>query len=150
MGRKNHNPSVARRIQQDLKKGESPEQLIPIAKSITDPYYASLSLTYIASSNSLKPSKSEKLLKTVFSQVNNVDQSWRRLELLGEIAKKMKNIRDVTLKETQYRQILKLMLSEKGKNTKEFFVKNAKHFPSTLLESLLNSTVKLRGYEIES
>ena len=150
MGRKNHNPSVARRIQQDLKKGESPEQLIPIAKSITDPYYASLSLTYIASSNSLKPSKSEKLFKTVFSQVNNVDQSWRRLELLGEISKKMKNIRDMDLKETQYRQILKLMLSEKGKNSKDFFVKNAKHFPPILLKSLLNSTVKLRGYEVES
>ena len=150
MGRKNHNPSIARRIQQDLKKGESPEQLIPIAKSITDPYYVSLSLTYIASSNSLKSSKSEKLFKTVFSQANNVDQSWRRLELLGEISKKMKNIRDVDLKETQYRQILKLILSEKRKNINEFFVKNVKHFPSPLLESLLNSTVKLRGYEIES
>jgi len=133
-----------------LKKGEPPEQLIPIAKSITDSYYVSLSLTYIASSNSLKSSKSEKLFKTVFSQANNVEQSWRRLELLGEISKKMKNIRDVDLKEMQYRQILKLMLSEKGKNTKEFFVKNAKHFPPPLLKSLLNSTLKLRGYEIES
>ena len=150
MGRKNHNPSIARRIQQDLKKGESPEQLIPIAKSITDSYYVSLSLTYIASSNSLKSSKSEKLFKTVFSQANNVNQSWRRLELLGEISKKMKNIQDVDLKEVQYCQILKLMSSEKGKNSKEFFVKNAKHFPSALLESLLNSTLKLKGYEIES
>ncbi len=150
MGRKNHNPSIARRIQQDLKRGEPPEQLIPIAKSITDPYYVSLSLTYIASSNSLKSSKSEKLFKTVFSQANNVDQSWRRLELLGEISKKMKNIQDADLKETQYHQILKLISSEKGKNSKEFFVKNAKHFPSTLLESLLNSTLKLKGYEIES
>ena len=117
MGRKNHNPSIARRIQQDLKKGASPEQLIPIAKSITDSYYVSLSLTYIASSNSLKSSKSEKLFKTVFSQANNVNQSWRRLELLGEISKKMKNIQDVDLKEVQYCQILKLMSSEKGKNS---------------------------------
>ena len=150
MGRKNHNPSIARRIQQDLKKGESPEQLIPIAKSITDPYYVSLSLTYIASSDSLKSSKSEKLFKMVFSQANHVNQSWRRLELLGEISKKIKNIRDMDLKEKQYQQILKLILSEKGKNAKEFFVKNAKHFPPTLLESLLNSTLKLRGYEGES
>ena len=49
VSRKNHNPSIARRILRDLKRGESPEKLIPIAKGITDSYYAALGLTYIVS-----------------------------------------------------------------------------------------------------
>ncbi len=49
VGRKNHNPSIARRILRDLKRGESPENLIPLAKGITDSYYTALGLTYIVS-----------------------------------------------------------------------------------------------------
>ena len=90
VGRKNHNPSIARRILRDLKSGESPEKLIPLAKEITDPYYVALGLTYIVSIGLLEKTKSEKLLKLVFSKVDKVDQSWRRLELLGKISKKMK------------------------------------------------------------
>ena len=150
MGRKNHNPSIARRILRDLKRGESPEQLIPTAKGISDPYYAALGLTYIASIEFLERRKSEKLLKLVFSKVDKVEQSWRRLELLGEISKILKNINDGKLKEIQYKQILKLLMSEKKESVNDFFIKNVRNFPFSFLESLLNSALKLRGYEFES
>ena len=150
VSRKNHNPSIARRILRDLKRGESPENLIPIVKEISDPYYAALGLTYIASTELLERRKSEKLLKQVFSKVDKVEQSWRRLELLGEISKRLKNINDSKLQEIQYKQILKLSMSEKKEKVKDFFVKNVKNFPPTLLESLLTNSLKIKGYEFES
>jgi len=150
VGRKNHNPSIARRILRDLKRGESPEKLIPIAKEISDPYYAALGLTYIVSTGLLEKTKSEKVLKFVFSKVDKVQQSWRRLELLGEISKRLKNIPNSKLKEIQYKQILKLLISEKKEDVKDFFVKNAKNFPLNCLESLLTNSLKLKGYEFES
>jgi hypothetical protein len=150
VSRKNHNPSIARRILRDLKRGESPEKLIPIVKEISDPYYAALGLTYITSTELLERRKSEKLLKQVFSKVDKVEQSWRRLELLGEISKRLKNINDSKLQEIQYKQILKLSMSEKKEKVKDFFVKNVKNFPPTLLESLLTNSLKIKGYEFES
>ncbi len=150
VSRKNHNPSIARRILRDLKRGESPEKLIPIVKEISDPYYAALGLTYITSTELLERRKSEKLLKQVFSKVDKVEQSWRRLELLGEISKRLKNINDSKLQEIQYKQILKFSMSEKKEKVKDFFVKNVKNFPPTLLESLLTNSLKIKGYEFES
>ena len=150
VSRKNHNPSIARRILRDLKRGESPEKLILIAKEISDPYYAALGLTYIASVGSLETIKSEKLLKLVFSKVDKVEQSWRRLELLGEISKRLKNLQNGKLKDIQYKQILRLLMSEKKEKVKDFFVKNSKNFPPAVIESLLTSSLKLKGYEFES
>ena len=150
VSRKNHNPSIARRILRDLKRGESPEKLIPIAKGITDSYYAALGLTYIVSIGLLEKGKSEKLLKLVFSKVDKVEQSWRRLELLGEISKRLKNLQNGNLKDTQYKQILKFSTSEKKEKAKDFFVKNAKNFPASVIESLLTHSLKLKGYEFES
>ncbi len=150
VSRKNHNPSIARRILRDLKRGESPEKLIPIAKGITDSYYSALGLTYIVSVGLLERTKSEKLLKLVFSKVDKVEQSWRRLELLGEISKRLKNLKNGNLKDTQYKQILKFSTSEKKEKAKDFFVKNAKNFPPSVIESLLTHSLKLKGYEFES
>ena len=150
VGRKNHNPSIARRILRDLKRGESPEKLIPIAKGITDSYYAALGLTYIVSIGLLEKGKSEKLLKLVFSKVDKVEQSWRRLELLGEISKRLKNLQNGKLKDTQYKQILSFLMTEKKEKVKDFFVKNSKNFPPDVIESLLTSSLKLKGYEFES
>ena len=150
MSGKNHNPSIARRILRDLKRGESPENLIPDIKQISDPYYSALGLVYISSIGFLESKKSEKLLKKAFFDVENVEQSWRRLELLSEICKRLKDIPDSKLQAIQYKQILKLLNSEKKRSTNDFFVKNAKHFPSSLLDSLLTTSLKLKGYEFKS
>ena len=150
VSRKNHNPSIARRIVREIKEGQSPETLISIAKDITDPYYLSLSQVSIASNCSLKPPKAEKLFKSAFSNYGKVNQSWRRIELLGEISKRMKNIKDSELKYSQYNKILSLSHEEKKEDTKNFFVKHSKTFPSINLEKLLTFSVKIKGYEFES
>ena len=150
MGGKNHNPSIARRILRDLKRGESPEKLIPEIKQISDPYYKALALVYISSIGFLDSKKSANLLKQAFSNVENVEQSWRRLELLGEITKRLKELQDSKLKRVQYKEILKLLNSEKKRSVSDFFVKNAKHFPSSLLDSLLTTSLKLKGHEFKS
>ena len=92
MGGKNHNPSIARRILRDLKRGESPETLISDTNQISDPYYKALSLVYISSIGFLDSKKSTKLLKQAFSNAERVEQSWRRLELIGEMSKRLKEI----------------------------------------------------------
>ena len=150
MGGKNHNPSIARRILRDLKRGESPESLIPGTNQISDPYYKALSLVYISSIGFLDSKKSGKLLKQAFSNAERVEQSWRRLELMGEMSKRLKELQDSKLKYIQYKQILKLLNSEKKRSISDFFVKNAKHFPSSILESLLTTSLKLKGYEFKS
>ena len=147
---KNHNPSIARRILRDLKRGESPQSLIPDVNQISAPYYKALSLVYISSIGLLDGKKSTNLLKQAFSNAENVEQSWRRLELLGEMSKRLKDIKDSKLKEIQYKQILKLLNTEKKRTISDFFVKNTKHFPSSLLESLLTTSLKLNGYEFKS
>ena len=133
-----------------MKRGESPEKLIPEIKQISDSYYKALALVYISSIGFLDGKKSANLLKQAFSNVENVEQSWRRLELLGEITKRLKELQDSKLKRVQYKEILKLLNSEKKRSVSDFFVKNAKHFPPSLLDSLLATSLKLKGHEFKS
>ena len=148
MAGKNHNPSVARRISREIKRGESPESLLPLAKSINDPYYRSLSLVSIASSISSK--KSKKIFESAFREVNNVNEEWRRTELLGKIAKNLKIMSDGNQKSRMFEKVL--VLSSKGKEeaTKDFVVKYSKNYPDELLETLLYHTINLKQYSFES
>ena len=148
MAGKNHNPSVARRISREIKRGESPESLLPLAKSINDPYYRSLSLVSIASSISSK--KSKNIFESAFREVNNVKEEWRRIELLGKIAKNLKIMSDGNQKNRMFEKVL--VLSSKGKEeaTKDFVVKYSKNYPDELLETLLYHTINLKQYSFES
>ena len=148
MAGKNHNPSVARRISREIKRGESPESLLPLAKSINDPYYRSLSLVSIASSISTKKSKA--IFESAFKEVNNVNEEWRRIELLGKITKNLKIISDNNQKNRMFEKVL--MLSSKGKEEamKDFLVKYSKNYPDDLLETLLYHTISLEQYSFES
>ena len=145
---KNHNPSVARRISREIKRGESPESLLPLAKGINDPYYRSLSLVSIASSISSK--KSKKIFESAFREVDNVKEEWRRTELLGKIAKNLKIMSDGNQKNRMFEKVL--VLSSKGKEeaTKDFVVKYSKNYPDELLETLLYHTINLKQYSFES
>jgi len=145
---KNHNPSVARRISREIKRGESPESLLPLAKGINDPYYRSLSLVSIASSISSK--KSKKIFESAFREVDNVKEEWRRIELLGKITKNLKIISAGNQKNRMFEKLL--ILSSKGKEeaTKDFVVKYSKNYPDELLETLLSHTLELKQYPFES
>ena len=150
MAGKKHNPSIARKILRDIKDGVSPEDLLTEIDRLSDPYYASLGLIYIATSMSIKSPKSKKIFSKAFVNANRVDQSWRRLELLIEISKRLKKIEDGELKNIQYKKIFEIIITEKKKDINNFLIKNVKNFPIEQLDSILEKTVKLKGYEFDS
>ena len=150
MAGKNHNPSIARKILRDIKDGYSPEDLLSEIDRLNDPYYASLGLIYIAISMSKKSSKSKKVFAKAFVNANRVDQSWRRIELLTDICKRLKKVDDGELKNTQYKKIFEIIITENKKDINNFLIKNVKNFPVEQLDSILEKTVKLTGYEFDS
>ena len=150
MAGKNHNPSIARKILRDIKGGHPPETLLTEVERLSDPYYISLGLTYIATSLSIKSSKSKKVFAKAFVNANRVDQSWRRIELLTEISKRLKKLEDSELKNIQYRKIFEIINTENKRDINNFLIKNVKNFPIEQLDSILEKTVKLTGYEFDS
>ena len=150
MGHKNHNPSIARQILRNLKRGQSPEDLLPLTKNITDSYYQSLSFFYLASYNFANIKESQRLFKLGFNNIDRVKQNWRRIELLGKISKILKQVQTDEIKNIQYNFLLETSLREKREDTREFFVKNIKNFPASMLHLLLKKAVKLKGYEFDS
>ena len=148
MSGKKHNPSIARRIYREIKRGESAELLLPLAKSISDPYYRSLGLVSIASSVGSK--KSKDIFASALRDINNVKQEWQRTELLGEITKILKGVSDSKRKERMFGKILGVSLKEKEEYIRDFFVKHSKNYPDQLLETLLQHATELKQYPFES
>ena len=148
LGPKNHNPSIARKISREIKRGAPPESLLNLARTVNDSYYRSLSFVSIASS--IKGKKSKELFEEAISNLTRVKQAWRRVELLGEITKILKHISDDVKKNIMFERTLTLLKNEKGDNAKEFFVKYSKNYPDEMLESLLNRSLSLKKYDFES
>ena len=148
MAAKNHNPSIARKIARQIKRGESPEGLLPLAQSINDPYYHSLSLASISSS--INGKKSQKIFELALKESNKVTQAWRKLELLGEISKSLKTVSDTNQRKRRFEEVLLLSLKEKEEQIKDFFVKYSKNYPDELLGTLLSHTLELKQYPFES
>ena len=148
LGPKNHNPSIARKISREIKRGSPPESLLNLARTINDSYYRSLSFVSIASS--IKGKKSKELFEEAISNLTRVKQAWRRVELIGEITKILKHISDDVKKNIMFERTLTLLKNEKGENAKEFFVKYSKNYPDEMLESLLNRSLSLKKYDFES
>ena len=145
---KNHNPSIARKISRELKRGAPPESVLNLARTINDSYYRSLSFVSIASS--IKGKKSKELFEEAISNLERVKQAWRRVELLGEITKILKRASDDVKKNIMFERTLTLLKNEKGENAKEFFVKYSKNYPDEMFEPLLNKSLSLKNYEFES
>tara|TARA_B110000196_G_scaffold308242_1_gene308680 strand:- start:436 stop:1710 length:1275 start_codon:yes stop_codon:yes gene_type:complete len=99
---------------------------------------------------SKKSSKSKKVFAKAFVNANRVDQSWRRIELLTDICKRLKKVDDGELKNTQYKKIFEIIITENKKDINNFLIKNVKNFPVEQLDSILEKTVKLTGYEFDS
>ena len=148
LGPKNHNPSIARKISREIKRGAPPESLLNLARTVNDSYYRSLSFVSVASS--IKGKKSKEIFEEAISNLTRIKQAWRRVELLGEITKILKHISDDVKKNIMFERTLTLLKNEKGENTKEFFVKYSKNYPDEMLESLLNKSLSLKKYEFES
>ncbi|MEC9332673.1 MAG: DUF531 family protein [Candidatus Thermoplasmatota archaeon] len=148
MSRSRHNPSTARRIAKEIRRGESPEGLLPLARSISDPYYRSLGLVSIASS--VKSRKPQSIFESALKEVGDVKQTWRRIELLGEITKSLKAVSDENLKNRIFDKVLMLALEEEEEDAKDFIVKYSKNYPDELLGILLAHSINLAKYSFES
>jgi len=147
VGRKNHNPSIARKIIRNLKRGQSPESLFPLTQNITDPYYHSISFFNLASFNSNDIEQSQSWFNLGLKDFDKVHQSWRRVELLGELSKILKRVENGSLKNSQYALLLSYSMREKNQDTKDFFVKNSKNFPTSMLKEMLKKAVRLKEHE---
>ena len=147
MGRKNHNPSIARKILRNLKEGNNPESLLTLTKSITDPYYTSISFFNLGSFESKNIEKSKTWFNSGFKKVDKVNQAWRRVELLGKISKILKRVESEAIKEKQFALLLSYSSREKTQDSKDFFVQSSKNFPTSMLMQMLQKTVRLKEHE---
>ena len=69
--------------------------------------------------------------------IDKVQQSWRRIELLGSISKSLKTIQDTDIMYESYSTILEKLDDERDKDIKEFLLKYSKNFPDFCLGTLL-------------
>jgi len=150
VGRKNHNPSITRKIVRDLKQGHSPESLFSAVKNITDPYYCSLSYFHLASFGFKKIKQTNEVFDLGFKNVNQVSQSWRRLELLGEISKIFKKIVNSETLTFQYKSLISKVFQENKSDSNDFLVKYSKNFPSSMFGQMLAKATILEGYEFSA
>ena len=149
MGKK-HAPSLMRQIRRELKQGKSPDNLFPKVKSISDSYYRCLSFYLLISYLSPNDHKFKEAINLANKDLDKVQQSWRRIELLGSISKSLKSISDSEVKHQFYIVLLEKLDNEKKKDIKDFLLKNSKNFPKSCLPSLVMISSKLKGYEFET
>ena len=149
MSRK-HAPSLMRQIRRELKEGKSPESLFPKVRSISDSYYRSLSLYMLIPYLSPKSKQFKEAISLASTDIDRVQQPWRRIELLGSISKSLKTVRDTDIMYESYSRILEKLDNERNKDVKEFLLKYSKNFPEFCLGTLFEMSSKLKGYEFET
>jgi|TARA_B100001094_G_C18175678_1_gene797729 hypothetical protein len=147
---KNHAPSQMRNIRRELKEGANPENLFTKVKSISDPYYRSLSLYLLISYFSPKNKQFNEAISLAGRDIEQVQQTWRRIELLGSISKILKTISNVDTRDVCYSTILEKIRKERDKDVKEFLLKYSKNFPDAFLTDILTLSSKLKGSEVET
>ena len=147
---KKHAPSLMRQIRRELKEGKSPDSLFPKVKSISDPYYRSLSFYLLIPFLSSKSKQFKEAISLASKDIGKVQQPWRRIELLGSISKSLKLIRDTDIMYECYSTVLEKLDVERNKDIKEFLLKYSKNFPEFCLGTLLAISSKLKGYEFET
>ena len=149
MSRK-HAPSLMRQIRRELKEGKSPESLFHKGRSISDSYYRSLSLYMLIPYLSPKIKQFKEAISLASTDIDRVQQPWRRIELLGSISKSLKKVRDTDIMYESYSRILEKLDNERNKDVKEFLLKYSKNFPEFCLGTLFEMSSKLKGYEFET
>ena len=150
MAKNTHNPSLMRRIRRELKEGQDPEVLLPRAKAISDPYYRSLSLYLVIPHLNQKSKSCKSAITLANNEIDQVQQPWRRIELLGSITKLLKSFPEIEVKTKSYSMILSKLDSEKKVRTRDFLLNYSKNFPETFLEELLHISNSLEGSEFET
>ena len=147
---KNHSPSLMRKIRRGLKEGRNPDDLFANAKSISDYYYRSLSFYLLAPHFSSKSKQYKQVINLANSDIDKVQQPWKRIELIGSISKLLKSFSDSNIRNELYSKILDKVGNERDKDVKEFLLKYSKNFPDIFLNDLLSLSSKLEGSEFET
>ena len=147
---KSHNPSMMRKIRRELKEGQDPEFLLSKAKSISDSYYLSLSLFLIIPHLDPKSKSCKNAFFLASNEIDNVQQPWRRIELLGSISKLLKSLPQNQIREKSYSIILEKLSSEKKSKIKDFLINYSKNFPEDFLSDLLLISSNLESNEFET
>ena len=136
---KKHAPSLMRQVRRELKEGKNPDILFSKVKSISDSYYRSLSFYLLIPYLSPKSKQYREALASASRDIGRVQQPWRRIELLGSIAKVLKSVSDKDTKHEHYSKILEKLDGERNKDVKEFLLKYSKNFPKSCIDRLLVS-----------
>ena len=102
---KNHSPSLMRKIRRGLKEGRNPDDLFANAKSISDYYYRSLSFYLLAPHFSSKSKQYKQVINLANSDIDKVQQPWKRIELIGSISKLLKSFSDSNVRNELYSKI---------------------------------------------
>ena len=147
---KKHAPSLMRQVRRELKEGKNPDILFSKVKSISDSYYRSLSFYLLIPYLSPKSKQYREALASASRDIGRVQQPWRRIELLGSIAKVLKSVSDKDTKHEHYSKLLEKLDGERNKDVKEFLLKYSKSFPKSCIDRLLVLSSKLKGYEFET
>jgi hypothetical protein len=86
---KKHNPSFYRGLirEQKSKKGRHPKKLLHDARTIEDPYYASLALIRLSDDARLPISEAKLVACEAIRLAEQEPRLWRRAELYGKLAK---------------------------------------------------------------
>mgnify|MGYP003314946007 FL=1 len=95
-----------RQIRRELKEGKSPESLFSKVKLISNSYYRSLSFYLLIPYLSPNSKQFQEAITLAGKDIDKVQQSWRRIELLGSISKSLKTIRDTDIMYESYSTIL--------------------------------------------
>ena len=147
---KSHNPSMMRKIRRELKEGKDPDYLLSKAKSITDPYYLSLALFLIIPHLDPKGKSCKTAVTLASNEIDNVQQPWRRIELLGSISKLLKLLPQNEIREKSYSIILEKLSHEKKSKIKDFLINHSKNFTENFLDELLLISSNLESSEFET
>ena len=141
---------MMRKIRRELKEGKDPEVLLSKTKSISDSYYLSLTLFLIIPHLDPKSKSCRNAITLASNEIDKVQQSWRRIELLGSITKLLKSLPQNQTREKSYSIILEKLSSEKKSNIKDFLINYSKNFPENSLGDLLLISSNLKSSEFET
>lgn len=111
-----HEPSTYRAIVRESKVADHKqlEALIEAAKQLEEPYYRALTLFSLSGNPKLDIRSAVDIAEEALGTVDEVEQNWRRAELLGALAKKLYSWRDskVSLERDRFRdEILAAIIS---------------------------------------
>lgn len=150
-----HEPSFYRGLirEKKSKKGRHPKKLLKEARSIQDPYYASLALLRISDDPRLPISEAKLIAFEALRLAEEESRLWRRAELYGRLAKYAKTWNKEFSEEDSHRlldEILrKLHVFPKGKGLSQNINEISKHMGCKRLLSLLKIAVQNNDYSLD-